>query len=53
MSDNEAEEEAQETNTNLNRIDTKRIFINHIDTFNGKNISKVNFKKKYFNLKSN
>jgi hypothetical protein len=42
MSDIDAEEEVHDLNTNdTNKIDTKRIFINHVDTFNGKNLGKV------------
>lgn len=41
MSDIDAEEEVHDLNTNdTNKIDTKRIFINHVDTFNGKNLGK-------------
>ena len=39
MSDNEVEEEAQASNP---QNETKRIFLNHVDTFNGKNIARVN-----------
>ena len=42
MSDIDAEEEIQDANANdSNKIDTKRIFINHVDSFNGKNLGKV------------
>lgn len=41
MSDIDAEEEIQDANANdSNKIDTKRIFINHVDSFNGKNLGK-------------
>jgi hypothetical protein len=36
MSDTELEDEAPASK----KIETKRIFINHIDTFNGKNLAK-------------
>lgn len=39
MSDNEFEEEA--TSVQANRKESKRIFVNHLDTFNGKNLAKV------------
>jgi hypothetical protein len=40
MSDNELEEEVANINP---KNETKRIFINHVDTFNGKNFAKVIF----------
>jgi hypothetical protein len=39
MSDVEFEDDALDAP--INKADTKRIFINHVDTFNGKNIGKV------------
>ena len=41
MSDIEEEEVASDKV----KIENKRIFINHIDTFNGKNLAKVNVLK--------
>lgn len=39
MSDNEIDDEFPE-NTDEKRIESKRIFINNVDTFNGRNLSK-------------
>ena len=39
MSDNELEEELPELTKKS--TESKRIFINHIDSFNGKNLAKV------------
>ena len=42
MSDIDAEEETHDVNRNdSGKIDTKRIFINHVDSFNGRNLAKV------------
>lgn len=42
MSDIDAEEDIPETtNANPNKLETKRIFINHVDTYNGKNLARV------------
>jgi hypothetical protein len=41
MSDNE-EIEDELVNGESQKIETKRIFINHIDSYHGKNIAKVN-----------
>lgn len=40
MSDNEFEEEVADSSASK-KIESKRIFINHVDTFNGKNLSRV------------
>ena len=39
MSDNEVEEEVGDI-TDEKRIESKRIFINYVDTYNGKNLAK-------------
>ena len=40
MSDNEFEEELPEV---TKKSESKRVFINHLDQFNGKNLAKVQF----------
>jgi hypothetical protein len=42
MSDNEEIEE-ETVNEESPKNETKRIFINHIDSYHGKNIAKVNY----------
>ena len=43
MSDNEFDEDAANIAPLGQKVETKRIFINHVDTYNGKNISKVQY----------
>lgn len=41
MSDNEFDEDQGDAAPVVKKIETKRIFVNHVDTYNGKNLSKV------------
>lgn len=42
MSDTENEAEEEQVTEEAPKLETKRIFINHVDSYHGKNLAKVN-----------